>query len=113
MKTKPEVKHTPGPWSVMFHNSGNIGSRDVCEIWADKIGSVALAKRIVHRAVGANPKIERPLAEARANAHLIAAAPDLLEACKIALDDNRKQADGSLKVQKILLSAIAKSGGHG
>lgn len=36
---------------------------------------------------------------------------ELLEACKKALEDNRKQKDGSLEVQQILLDEIAKAEG--
>lgn len=67
-----EAKHTPGPWSIGAEGTGNmdhpctipvqsLDSRYVAEVWAD----VA----------------DKP---AKANAALIAAAPELLEALKAA-----------------------------
>lgn len=69
MKTKPQ--HTPGPWKYDGAGFGNI--RPVKET----------GRNIVYfgRAEGSEEFKERD-----ANARLIAAAPDLLEACKLALE---------------------------
>ena len=67
MKT---TKHTPGPWSVASYEAGKVvieahDGSDVAElIWCDKPGIVEMCK---------------------ADAALIAAAPDLLAACKEAI----------------------------
>ena len=59
---KRETKHTPGPWSV--------SGRDGDEIWAARtFGATAIAT-------------VDPGEDSRANARLIAAAPDLLVALK-------------------------------
>lgn len=60
-----EVKHTPGPWVIdpCWDILGNTddGNGMVCQITTDAV----------------------PRAEAEANARLIAAAPELLEACRV------------------------------
>lgn len=70
------TQHTPGPWGVGFSADNNIhcvDARDseglffeVCEVWGVK-----------------SDKIEEP--ESHANARLIAAAPELLEALQALL----------------------------
>ena len=62
-------KHTPGPWET----TGIFVRRNVAVI--PKIGKADIC------AVYADGEIKRE--EARANARLIAAAPDLLAACKM------------------------------
>jgi len=67
-----ESKHTPGPWQV---TDEDVRGNDIYyRIEAEGFGMVAL--------VDATPVDDDSL---RANARLIAAAPDLLDACKIAL----------------------------
>lgn len=62
-----EAKHTPGPWIVIARDSSVKVQRDnhnpICDLEADHFSA----------------KDERTLADA----HLIAAAPDLLEACHL------------------------------
>ena len=53
------VKHTPGPWEVCYTDEIYAGSKHIADAFIYAIGS---------------------LEQAVANAHLIAAAPDLLEA---------------------------------
>lgn len=60
-----EAKHTPGPWRVEPDSSH-----------FDSLTTIANGSARVAEAAG------RTLAECEANAHLIAAAPDLLEALK-------------------------------
>lgn len=70
-----KVKHTAGPWAIDYH---------------DTIGHI---KSIAPHERGATPTVARydlpefiiPLDEQKANAYLIASAPELLEACKRAL----------------------------
>jgi hypothetical protein len=67
-----ETKHTPGPWVVVTED-GSIGSVAAAD------GSAVAQAQI--RGTLKKPNNE----ERRANAHLIAAAPELLKACKAAL----------------------------
>ena len=81
METK--VKHRPGPWKVDFWRIGkrdqvvNVsGGLDASEKFDSIAGNQFPPERFMIAELGErNPKTE-------ANARLIAAAPDLLEACK-------------------------------
>jgi hypothetical protein len=64
-----EAKHTPAPWRVEPDSSH-----------FDSLTTIANGSARVAEAAG------RTLAECEANAHLIAAAPDLLEALKVAME---------------------------
>ena len=66
------IDHTPGPWTIAKHDHGE--RRDVLGVFAPN------ATLIVECAWGKN------IAESDANTRLIAAAPDLLDAAKIALE---------------------------
>jgi len=72
MSAKNEVKHTPGPW----------------EAWQDSLGHWYIkAPRSSRHDVIVSPVLPVPVEGfAKANAHLIAAAPDLLKALKTLLD---------------------------
>jgi hypothetical protein len=75
--------HTPGPWSVGEDNVG-----DGCNI-RDANGN-----RVAHTATSRNHGTEKiDPAEAKANARLIAAAPDLLKALKELLDASEASPD--------------------
>src|SRR5690606_57464 len=66
-----EMKHTPGPWTPMVRPPASFadhGLRALAQVWGGWI--VAVPKRLVDR-LGH---------DAEANARLIAAAPELLEA---------------------------------
>lgn len=65
-------KHTMGPWTI--------GGKESSEVFDTNGNQVAFC---VH--LRAN-KPERSVAEATANANLMAAAPDLLEALKLCMD---------------------------
>lgn len=67
-----KTKHTPGPWHVR-EADGDPEVED--RIWAEGDGTFATPER--HVAV-----IRCGLRESAANARLIAAAPELLEACR-------------------------------
>ena len=58
-------KHTPGPWKIEYDNDGNGGFQEWLNIGPAKV-------------MGGRHLTE----EDHANAQLIAAAPDLLEACQ-------------------------------
>jgi hypothetical protein len=70
---KGEAMHTKGPWKI----NNNIGHKGELGIIADTAPCII--------AIMGNQKVWP--AEAEANAHLIAAAPDLLEACKALLEE--------------------------
>ena len=68
--SKPQAQHTPGPWHInpLFDYSVNSEKKHVTMV------NVSVR--------GKECDVDHP--EAQANARLIAAAPDLLEACKLA-----------------------------
>jgi len=66
-----ETKHTPGPWKAEFYEATNIR--------APHGGLVAQAHHLMGR-FGALGRVPAP--EVEANAHLIAAAPEMLAALK-------------------------------
>lgn len=96
MTTQTEVKHTPGPWlksgCVVLSNDEDRGMR------------FATAERVR----GRNPE------EQEANARLIAAAPELLEAIKelIHLPGYNAQAFGGAVPMAKILKAIDKAEGR-
>ena len=63
-KTQESAGHTPGPWRVVHHNddTNRVVVFGICEVWSTSRGTEAKL----------------------ANARLIAAAPELLEALKLA-----------------------------
>ena len=69
-------KHTPGPWECV--NSPNV---DNCYVVRTTIGHVAIAAAAD---VSLDPRYGWDKLN-KADAHLMAAAPDLLEACEAAL----------------------------
>ena len=66
-----ETKHTPGPWKVLSEEAIRIKSQD---------GSLLAMLHHLRGVHGVNGRI--PIEEVHANARLIAAAPELLEALK-------------------------------
>lgn len=74
------VEHTPGPWEVFIDDSGGKWSG-----WPLSIGAAYDDDKFVVRTGGQWPyewDRKTSQSEAVANAHLIAAAPDLLDAVK-------------------------------
>ena len=94
------MKHTPGPWRVESANRQNF----FFGIWAQvtKTGSMEIAR------VSGLAEFDR------ANANLIAAAPELLEACKEALAEFEwiGPREATSVSQDILTKAIAKAEGE-
>lgn len=99
------TKHTPGPWEIDYNDSSNP------IIGADK----QVVARVAHLAAWRHPL------EAEANARLIAAAPELLDLAKSALEELGKMDftlsanwNGSIKtnVALFLEKAIAKAEGR-
>ena len=86
------MKHTQGPWEVHYHSHINKelwlsilkGAWDITHNGASNPAVVACSK---YSAMGEEENL--------ANAYLIAAAPDLLEACKFAFENLKPQ--GNIK----------------
>ena len=90
------MKHTPGPWKVIILDNQTYINPN------RRSDEYALIARIHGNA---NPDLQK------ANAHLIAAAPDLLEAC-IRLQYWLIGIDGPKHLRRFVDEAIAKAGGR-
>jgi len=97
------MKHTPGPW----------------KIWVDDFGIICVESKdtiIANNLLDTNDKDLSPeeIEEYTNNARLIAAAPDLLEACKYVVSWHREHDSGEgelygLDFVTTCISAIAKA----
>jgi hypothetical protein len=97
-----QAKHTPGPWKVDYKLPT---SQSPCRILGD--GEVA---RVTYRGKLAGDSWE-------ANAHLITAAPELLEACRYAVENLRPKGTvtkdfSGHNAMATLSKAIAKAEGQ-
>lgn len=107
-------KHTPGPWRFDGEIDAVVSSAGQLRrsaLMGDYRGVIIASLVESHGGRGARPEAAP---EATANAALIAAAPDLLAACEIALKDSRSAPRGkglSDDVADILADAIAKARG--
>lgn len=95
-----EQKHTPGPWS---HHNGAIFRDPGANPNAEGVAVCFIASKKLRDNVPVAPLNERP-----ANADLIAAAPDLLEACNDAFTCG---ADLPYKTVELLSMALNKAEG--
>lgn len=100
--TKEQGKHTPGPW-----REGEGGMLSRLNVWAGAAYQIAQVKRFPAADVVRQIRAD---AEAEANARLIAAAPELLEACNQAVWQYEKL--GESKGMKMMRAAIAKAEGR-
>ena len=98
-----ENKFTPGPWS--WNDAAGVGVMD--------------GRRMKQRVAGVfvDGEIMLPFEEMKANAHLIASAPDLLAACEAALEEitlftDGERDDGQEKLLNQLRRAIDKAKGE-
>ncbi|TIN82219.1 hypothetical protein [Mesorhizobium sp.] len=92
--------HTPGLWiAIESHDKREDGY--IREATATEDGR--------HVAVAQVTRAARPFSEYRANARLIAAAPEMLAALKAALPAIDKYATGSADVIDAIRAAIAKA----
>jgi hypothetical protein len=98
------MSHTPGPWTLH-------------EIWPSGPGFSITAEGKTYQVCGcgayqhSHPGASYSDEECRANARLIAAAPDLLEALKFALSEDSGFACPAA-TEKRLLAVIAKAEGR-
>jgi hypothetical protein len=91
-------KHTPGPWEIRY---GNVSDAD------EGFGIAGTLDGQTHMVAECWPcstDIDRRM-QLRADARLIAAAPDLLAACEAMLDDTTKCDE----VMRMIRAAIAKA----
>jgi hypothetical protein len=93
--TKERVGHTPGPWHT--------GEGKAATIVYTDIGFAICDAKVFHGRHGQG--------ESNANARLLAAAPDLLEACETALENLSPLYCGDHLVITRLRAAIAKATG--
>lgn len=87
------MSHTPGLWTT---ETGPYGKMYVCDIRPGKY-------------IIASVGVEWPSAEVKANARLIAAAPELLEACKAYVNAGTDKEDWA--AMQLAVKAIAKAEG--
>lgn len=95
------MEHTPGPWDVQ--NKGTLGTRSARhEVVAgiNKDGRKNLPKIV---------KMPDLTARSYANARLISAAPELLEACKLVYRNLKPIYSDEHLCMKLLRSAIKKA----
>ncbi len=108
MKTKTTT-HTPGPWTYSVTNEGNIGSKDKVRVEGPD-GHIAIACRIMksERNTFGPVGVHRNLPEVKANARLIAAAPELLAALTALVLYQSEKSPAFIQAQ----AAIAKAEGR-
>lgn len=93
-----EAKHTPGPWTVSVWHDGRDGTTPCIMASGATVAKIHVAPIT-------------PPPEADANARLIAAAPELLAACKLALETVGDMTEAEQRRQ-IVRKAIAKAEGR-
>lgn len=79
-----DAKHTPGPWKTRI-NPDYFQRTVYCNRWNSNPGKKTICT------VRPYPRTDKAWGEAEANARLIAAAPDLLEALIMVRDANRDE----------------------
>ena len=104
-------KHTPGPWSVgeVSHKKQRV---DIDSLHADQtVGHQTW--RGLARAYGCEDMPAEGTAAMLANARLIAAAPELLEALELLVDNPyREGTESDERLRRIARAAIAKATGE-
>ena len=96
-----DSKHTPGPWTTEYENTHGAVNYSIHPPTAKKIEDGIARGRVYTRPLAYSIKEE-------ANARLIAAAPDLLEACENIENDGGQVPE---HVWKMIQAAIAKATG--
>ena len=97
------MPHTPGPWKWINSYEALLGPN----------GEFILEEEIGYDREGATPE---GISVSPADAHLIAAAPELLEACKVAIETFDDDAPGAGDTEKGALrrlrAAVARAEGQ-
>jgi hypothetical protein len=103
-----EHKHTPGPWTVGV--AGRYGTANANIIFSNGgEGSVATVYGLpMHTKL---EEVDPKYAEGMANARLIAAAPEMLEALQVAAVALRSARYSEMPAYEIALAVIAKATG--
>ena len=102
-----EIKHTPGPWKV------GMGGSIRCD-YTDKDGDDIIIGGIKNRSIqiGSSPFSTPNQKEQSANAHLIAAAPELLEALELCEEALKSAGHEQWVAYRATVAAIAKARGR-
>lgn len=102
-------KHTKGPWSVPHMANSDVDCDCKYVLSEGYMGSICTISVDNGKPITAGGNDSPPLAEARANAHLIAAAPVLLEALEslIGLYDSGTISDYQLTKEYMSLARAA------
>jgi hypothetical protein len=101
-------KYTPGPWELEI--DGTMTAHGFTVIGPDGEDIAQVSAYLWTKPYGADgPQDTSEAALATANAHLIAAAPDLLEACQVALAILWYASPPNPKTEALLKAAIAKA----
>lgn len=109
------AKHTPGPWYP-----GHLGSESSCQCRSivddgQYVGAIATVNVGNGLPIGEGGNDAPPVSEATANMHLIAAAPELLEALKRMLPEQNMMEEHlrpDFITCEVARAAIAKAEGH-
>jgi hypothetical protein len=106
--TQEKVTHTPGPWVVEFATDkrGSDVIRTAGPVHSGATKGIEIAKL--------GNRVKGKVGDYRHNARLLAAAPDLLEACRMFLEDfNKPLGSNGLRVRRDtvdrMTAAIAKA----
>lgn len=91
-------KHTPGPWKVNADEYGN-----VLGVRATNDATICQINWMIRKRGGL---------QAEANARLIAAAPEMLEALRLVMSDDRLMNAMKREQARAILDAIAKAEGR-
>lgn len=110
-QTAEQVKHTPGPWHFVEENAGLMMDHGYGILYGEP--DAWGWEQNLYVSVGCSLNVERKLGKgaAAANARLIAAAPDMLAACKEFI---RKVEAGEAKSKRSyaqMKAAVAKAEG--
>ena len=104
-----KTKHTPGPWIVKVHDKGTYFTE--VEVWHENYGRLAIMPD--NTSIWNSDKNEEAAKDALEqtiyNAHLMAAAPELLDALEYAHTILKGLADGGWYPTKMLV----ENGGQG
>jgi len=101
-------KHTPGPWKIGSEQTDGLGRYAQVQS-SEEFGDIVARVCVAHNA---NHTLNR---SGRANARLIAAAPELLEALELILPyltDGEDAGDEATALAPIVRAAIAKAKGE-